>query len=258
MERSASRSLASGRLQRGFQVGHGIAADEFQIVAILQNLEDVRRDEGRRSRTDADASDVQRQQSQQNGHGLLFEPRQDDREGQVVDAAVESFRKGDGDLDGPVGVVALPHVEQARDGTRTVEVDGTEVVVPNAEFSATQGEDERVVRRVRSEIRVVVAARFRAVTATDEKDVAQLAGLDGRQDFLAEAENRGMMEADGGRRGGIVRQGLALPRAFDQLGEVVGGETPTTRNSGDAVREEPVLIALTRDQDAVGGCEDGA
>ena len=88
-------------------------AGQLQVELLLQDLEDVRGDEAGRLRADGDALDAQREQGQQHGDGLLLEPGDDQRQRQVVDAAVEGLGQGQGHLDRAVGVVALAHVQQA-------------------------------------------------------------------------------------------------------------------------------------------------
>ena len=81
-------------------------------------------------------------------------------------------------MDGAVGIVALPDIEDARDT-----VDLAEVKVVKAEFAAGEGEDERVHRCALDELRVVIAPGVRTVAAADEKDVLDGTAFDGLDDL---------------------------------------------------------------------------
>ena len=92
-------------------------------------------------RAERDALHAQGQQRQQHGHGLLLEPGEHQRQRQVVDRAVERLGQGHGHLDGPVGVVALAHVQQPGQAQERAVV-----VVADAELAAAEREDEGVGR----------------------------------------------------------------------------------------------------------------
>lgn len=92
--------------------------------------------------------------------------------GQIVDAALERVGQRQRHLDGGIGIVALPHVQKARERP-----DLAEILVEEAELAARQREDERILRGLFHKFGVVVAARLRAVAAAHEEDVAHGPGL---------------------------------------------------------------------------------
>ena len=77
---------------------------------------------------------------------------------------------------GAVGVVALAHVQNARDAA-----DLAEIQVVEAVFAAGQGQDQRVHGRLFDELRVVIAPGVRAVAAAHQKDVLDRAAFDRRR-----------------------------------------------------------------------------
>ena len=105
----------------GLEVGVG-GGDGGETELLDEDVEDRRGDEGGEGGPDADVLDAEGEERQQDADGLLLVPGEHQRERQVVDAAIEDLGEGDGDLDGGVGVVALAHVEQARDPADVAEV----------------------------------------------------------------------------------------------------------------------------------------
>ena len=75
--------------------------------------------------------------------------------------------------------------------------------------------------RVLGEVAEVVAARFGAVAAADDEEVAQFAGLDRVDDLVGESEQGGVVEAD--RRG--------LDRGRLQVADLLGAAAITAEKS---------------------------
>lgn len=113
--------------------------DGLEVIGVYQRFDDGLRKKSRHGGAETDILDAQSEQREQNTHGLLLVPGQHKRERQVVDRAAEGVRESECNLDGAVGIVALPDIEDARDT-----VDLAEVKVVKAEFAAGEGEDERV------------------------------------------------------------------------------------------------------------------
>ena len=172
-------SLAENRLQIFLCCGN-----RRDIEVFHQEVEHVGCDKGRQRRSQPDVLDAQVQQRQQDGHRLLLVPGEDQRQRQVVDAAVEGAGQGDGNLDRRVGVVALADVQQARDAADVAEVELVEAVL-----AAGQGEDDAILGNLLGELGVVVAAGFGAVAAADEEEVLDLAGLDRGDDLVGHAQH---------------------------------------------------------------------
>ena len=80
--------------------------------------------------------------------GLLLVPGEDEGERQLVDPAVEGAGQSQGNLDGGVGVVALPHVEQPRNAADVAELQLVEAVL-----AAGEGQDDAVVGHLLAPIR---------------------------------------------------------------------------------------------------------
>ena len=147
-----------------------------------------------RRRTQADVLDAQVKQRQQDGHRLLLVPAQHQRQRQLVDAALEGLGQGQRDLDGRIGVVALPHVQKPRNA-----VDRAEVELVEAILAAGQGEDDAVLGHLLGEVGVVVAARLGAVAAADEEEMADRPLLDRRDHLVGHAQHGIAAETDGNR-----------------------------------------------------------
>ena len=65
------------------QIGLGVAAGQAQVIALLQDREDLGRDEGRRVRAQGDPLDAEVQQGQEDRDGLLLEPTDDQGQRQI-------------------------------------------------------------------------------------------------------------------------------------------------------------------------------
>ena len=112
------------------------------------------------------------EQAEQDADRFLLEPGQHQRQRQIIDAAAKGVGQGHGYLDGPVGVVALPHVQKAgKPG------DCAQIQVVKAVLSAAQRENQRVLRGLTDEIRVIVPARTGSVAASHQEKVTDRSGL---------------------------------------------------------------------------------
>ena len=146
-------------------------------------------------RAEPDVANAQVQQRQQNRHGLLLIPRQDQRKRQVVHAAVERLGQRQGDLDGGVGVVALPDVQQPRNAADVAEIELVEAVLAARRASGSRSPSGHGL----GELGVVVAAGLGAVAAADEEEVLDGAALH-RVDHLARDAQHGLV-AEAGQDG---------------------------------------------------------
>lgn len=97
----------------GGEVGVGVGADQAQVELVLEEFEDVGGEEAWGFGSEADSLDAEGEEGEEDGDGLLFEPGDDEGQGELVDGAAEGVGEGEGDLDRAVGVVALAHVEEA-------------------------------------------------------------------------------------------------------------------------------------------------
>ena len=75
--------------------------------------------------------DAQVQERQENGHRLMFVPGEDERQWQAVHPHAEGVGQSHCDLDGGIGVVALAHVQKAREAA-----DVSQVLVEETELAA--------------------------------------------------------------------------------------------------------------------------
>ena len=78
-----------------FNVGHGT-----QTKFLVQDGQQVRRQEARRSRPGDDVGHAEREQGQQNNDRFLLEPREHQRQRQVVHAAAQFLCQRDRQNDG--------------------------------------------------------------------------------------------------------------------------------------------------------------
>ncbi len=85
----------------------------------------------------------------------------------------KDFGEGLRNIDRTVGIVALPHVENARDAADLAEVEVVEAV-----FAAGKGQDDGIHRCLFDKFRVVISAGMCAVAAADEENVSDRAGFD--------------------------------------------------------------------------------
>ena len=94
-------------------------ADRMDIIILYQEVQYIRRYEGRKRRPQVNIFNAQMQQGQQDADGFLLVPGEHQGQRQVIDAAVKGFGQGYGYHDGAVSVVALSHIHnpgQAADG----------------------------------------------------------------------------------------------------------------------------------------------
>ena len=68
-----------------------------------------------------DVPHIQIEQTQQDRHGLLLEPGNDEGQRQAVHIRVECLRQPNSYLNSRVGVVALAHIQETRDTTNVTE-----------------------------------------------------------------------------------------------------------------------------------------
>jgi len=99
----------SGCFEAGFEVVLD-GADGHDVELLDEHVQHGRGGKRGERRAEADVLDAEVEQRQQDANGFLFVPRKDQRERQIVDAAVEGLCERAGHFDGGVGVVALSHV----------------------------------------------------------------------------------------------------------------------------------------------------
>ena len=129
-----------------FNVGHGTQA-EF----LVQHGQQVRRQEAWRCRAGHDVGHAQREQSEQDDNRFLLKPGEHQGERQIVDAAAQFFRQGNGKNNGRVSIVTLARIDQARQTFDIAEVQLVETV-----FTARQGQDQAIVRYAGDEYNDVI------------------------------------------------------------------------------------------------------
>ena len=138
-----------------------------------EKLHDRFGQKGGQGRTEVYIFDTKGKQGEQDADRLLFIPGKHECQRQFVDAAAKDFGEGLRNVDRTVGIVALPHVENARDA-----VDFSEVEVVEAVFAAGKGQDDGIHRCLFDKFRVVISAGMCAVAAADEENVSDRAGFD--------------------------------------------------------------------------------
>ena len=170
---------------------------------MLQGSHNDRREERGQGRPQPDVPDAQRQQRDEDAHGLLLKPAQHQREGQVVDAAAKGVGQRQCDADGAVGVIALAHVQDAgQAGARH----GAKGQVVQAELAAGQGQQDGVGRGKAGKLGVVAAAGPGAVAAAHQKEVPQLTVPHRLHDLVRVLQHGGAGKT-GGHRGAAVQAG---------------------------------------------------
>ncbi len=112
------------------------SGDRGDIPLFDKHLEHVRRDERGEGRAEVNVLDAEREQGQEDAYRLLLVPGKHEGERELVDAALKSVGKGEGDADGAVCVVALAHVHDAGQAS-----DRAEVEVVEAELAAGEGQN---------------------------------------------------------------------------------------------------------------------
>jgi hypothetical protein len=155
----------------GFEVVLGVLTG-MMLKFFHQNIQDGRCDEGRQAGPDADIADAEVQQCQQDADRLLLVPGKDQRERQAVDVRFEGIRQRYRDLNRGVGIVALSHIEQARNAA-----DVAEVKLVEAELAAGQRQDDGVIRRLLGKVRVVVASGLGSIASANQEEVPDLPAL---------------------------------------------------------------------------------
>eukprot|EP00047_Mylnosiga_fluctuans_P010859 m.18297 g.18297 ORF g.18297 m.18297 type:complete len:532 (+) comp3326_c0_seq1:416-2011(+) len=179
----------------------------------------------------------------------------------TVNIGLEGVGQRGGDEDRAVRVVALAHVQHARE--RRVR-DHAELSLVEAVLAAAEGEDDRVGGRAQREVAVVVALALVAVAASDHKEVLDVALLDGLDDLTGQRENGVVAEADGDRLLGaldaLLGKALHALGLLDDCREVLGIAVDVRHlGPADSVGGvDAVRIRLARLDQAVGGHDDGA
>ena len=188
------------------------------------------------------------QQGQQYCDRFLLVPGEDHRQGQVIDADTESTGQSHGDLDGRVSVIALTDVQQARNTANIAQL-----FVEKAELAAGEREDYRIGGGLLHKLGIVIAARFGAVAARNEEEMADGLTLDGLDDLVGHAEDRVSGKAHEHLPSlGIRRETGQGQRLVNQQLEVTVGDVGQAGPAGRAAREDVVLISVARFLDAVG------
>ena len=181
----AGLSPSQNRIQVLLRIGGRV-----QIVGLHQCFDHGFRQKRRQRRSKVNILHAERKQRQQDAHRLLLVPGQHKRERQVVDRAAERIRQCKRNLDGAVRIVALAHIQNARQAA-----DFAQIEVIEAVFAARKRQNQRIHRRGFDKLGVVISARMRAVTAADQKDMPHLAALDERDDLLRVSQHRAVCKA---------------------------------------------------------------
>ena len=117
-------------------------------------------------------------QRQQDGHGLLLVPAQDQRQRQLVDLAAEGIGQGRGDLNGRVGIVALS--TSSSRGKPSIEPNSSLLkrYLPQASVRMTQSSGTAWANSACTRGWLV------AVAAADQEEMADLPALDKADDLV--------------------------------------------------------------------------
>ena len=184
--------------------------------------QDVRREEGRKRRAEADVPDAKVQKRQQNRDGLLLVPRKDHRKRQLVDAAIECACQGKGNLDRAVRVVALADVKQTRNAADCAEIEVIEAVL-----AAGKRQNHGVLWGLFHKLGVIIPARARAVAAADQEEMPDCAGLHAINHLTGHGQ-----DCISGKAG---RDGFAAVDAGEALVFLVAAKCDGLRNDGGEV-----------------------
>ena len=92
--------------------------------------------------------------------GLLLVPRLDERQRQIVDTAAKGVGEGASNLQGRIGIIALPNVEETRQTA-----DLTEVQLVEAELAAGECQNKAIFRHGLRKFGVVIASGPRTIAA---------------------------------------------------------------------------------------------
>lgn len=86
--------------------------------------------------------------------------------GRSLTVQPNAIRQCKRNLDGAVRIIALAHIQNARQAA-----DFAQIEVIEAVFAARKRQNQRIHRRGFDKLGVVISARMRAVTAADQKDM---------------------------------------------------------------------------------------
>ena len=117
-------------------------------------------------------------------HRLLLVPREHEAQGKFIDTAFERLGQRQRHLDRRERVVALAHVEQARQAGN-----GAVVLAEQTELAAAERQDHPVPRHGLPQIRRSRSAPFGAVAAADQHELVHRAALDRIDHRIGDAEN---------------------------------------------------------------------
>ena len=221
----------------------------------MENVDQILRQEARNARADTDVLDAEREQGEQNDNGFLFEPAENQRQRQIIDAAVELLGQRQRQLDRRIAVVALTDVDQARDA-----VDVAELLFVEAVFAASERQDNAVLRGAGGEFLVIAALALVAVAAADQEEMLDIALPDlvdhcrgGRHQCIATEADSDLV------RYFVVREtGLGFC-ASDDFAEILALNVLHTGPADDAARKDTLgVLADIRVDQAVRSHHDGA
>lgn len=150
------------------------------VIGVDQRLQHTGGYKGGDGRTKVDILKPKVQKRKQNADRLLFIPRKHQCQRQIIHTAVKCLGESQRNLNGAVGIVALPAVENSRNPLNLTQV---EVVDPV--FSAGKRQNDGIRWRKLCKIRVVASAGRSAVATTDQEKVADLALFDKPYDLVS-------------------------------------------------------------------------
>ena len=119
----AGLSPSQNRIQVLLRIGGRV-----QIVGLHQCFDHGFRQKRRQRRSKVNILHAERKQRQQDAHRLLLVPREHERERQVVDRAAERIRQCKRNLDGAVRIIALAHIQNARQAADFAQIEVIEAV----------------------------------------------------------------------------------------------------------------------------------
>ena len=235
------------------------SADAGDAEGICQHLGHVGGEKGRQGGAQVDVFHAQVEQGQQDNHRLLLIPGDVIDDGQVIDVVqAEDLLELEGDDSQGVGVVALARVQHPGDA-----VDVAQLQLVILVLGASGGEDYRVLGQGLGELGVVIAALGPAVAASHDHELADGTALDGFHHLVGQSQH--LVVGKAAHQGALfqLNGGGAAPGVGDQGGKIlvslaVGPDVGAAGKAHCPGGIEPVLVAVLRGHQTVGGQQDGA
>ena len=125
-----------------------------QVELFDQDIQDIRSHIGRQGRSETNVRHAHIQQGQENGRRLLFQMRQGQTQGQVIDSTIQGLGQFGRDDDGGIGIIALSHIQDP--GHTICQSLAQQLFRMNESiFGASQSQNQCIVRQFFSQVRKV-------------------------------------------------------------------------------------------------------